>query len=147
MKEELQKKLKEDHPEIFQMLYIDKDDYNRTQSEPESRPGLAIEMFGIECGDGWYKLIDCLCETIDMICQREKDKIPQVHQIKEKYGGLRFYLGGIHKKYADRISGAVSMAEKMSYNICEKCGTTEDVIVDKTGWIRTKCKECRDKDE
>jgi len=147
MDEKLQKMLKQDHPELFELLYIDEEPDEETKDRIEDGMGLSIEWFGIECDDGWYDLIDTLCDTIDMLCQREKDKIPQVHQIKEKFAGLRFYLGGIHTKYADRISGAVSMAEKMSYNICEKCGTTEDVTVDEGGWIKTKCKKCREEEK
>ena len=78
MKEELQKKLKEEHPEIFKMLYFDEEDMPEEYLDEDSNaePMLAIEMFGIECGDGWYDLIDTLCETIEMYFQSDnKDKI------------------------------------------------------------------------
>lgn len=148
MKEELQKKLKNKHQELFEMLYFDEDDMPEEYLDEESnaRPMLAIELFGIECGDGWYDLIDTLCDTIENYFHSNKDEIPKVHQVKEKFGGLRFYTGGIHEDYADKVWGAISMSERMSYKICETCGTTEDVIVDESGWIKTKCKKCRDRD-
>jgi len=66
----------------------------------------------------------------------------RVDQIKEKFGGLRFYYSGGD----DYIDGMVSMAESMSYTICESCGTTENVGNTK-GWIYTCCKSCYDKND
>lgn len=56
---------------------------------------------------------------------------PRFTQIKEKYGGLRLY-------------GASSLEEpleKLSYNTCEKCGSTQNIGTTQ-GWIKTLCKEC-----
>ena len=64
----------------------------------------------------------------------------QIDQVKEKYGGLRFYYtGGDHT-----IDGMVSLAESLSYKICEDCGSTKDIGYTK-GWIATMCKECYEK--
>lgn len=59
----------------------------------------------------------------------------QIQQIKEKFGGLRFYYSGGD----DEISGMVRMAELWAGRSCEKCGN-----VGKRrdgGWIRTLCDE------
>jgi hypothetical protein len=64
----------------------------------------------------------------------------QIDQIKEKFGGLRFYYSGGD----DEISGMVNLAENMSYGICETCGTTENVGRTQ-GWIYVVCKSCYDK--
>lgn len=54
-------------------------------------------------------------------------------QVKEKFGGLRFYyLGG-----DEYISGLSAMAESMSYVTCEECGNPGKP--NKIGWIRTLC--------
>jgi hypothetical protein len=63
------------------------------------------------------------------------DEVPQVevHQIKEKFGGLRFYYGGGDAE----ISGMVRMAESWADVACEECGA-----IGKRrdgGWIRTLC--------
>jgi hypothetical protein len=69
-----------------------------------------------------------------------KNLIPmtmQIDQIKEKFGGLRFYYSGGD----EAICGMVNLAESLSYKICEDCGSTKDIGYTK-GWITTMCKEC-----
>jgi hypothetical protein len=107
------------------------------------------------CGDGWYDLLDTLCGTIqhhinwklksnEYAVQRgEAEPIePEtlqfvVGQVKEKFGGLRFYgMGG-----DDFTSGAISMAESMSFKICETCGAPGRPTND--GWITTTCDGCK----
>lgn len=63
-----------------------------------------------------------------------------VTQIKEKFGGLRYYYNGGD----DEIAGMVSLAENLSYHICENCGSTKDIGYTK-GWITTMCRECYEK--
>lgn len=54
-------------------------------------------------------------------------------QVKEKFGGLRFYyMGG-----DDYIRGLENMAESMSYRTCEECGAPGTSTGG--GWIRTLC--------
>jgi hypothetical protein len=54
-------------------------------------------------------------------------------QVKEKFGGLRFYTN----VYTDEISGMMSMAEGMSYRTCEVCGNPGRA--NNYGWISTLC--------
>jgi hypothetical protein len=70
----------------------------------------------------------------------EEVKIHQVEatQVKEKLSGLRFYYSGGD----DEIRGMVSLAESLSYRICEECGCPGDVSV-RGGWYKTLCKDCR----
>jgi hypothetical protein len=60
-----------------------------------------------------------------------------IDQVKEKFGGLRFYYHGGD----DMIDGMVSFAESLSYRICEFCGSSENVG-HTNGWIFTVCKNC-----
>jgi hypothetical protein len=100
-------------------------------------------QFGFECGDGWYMLLKSLMSSIEWHLDPEhtwprKDRLPfQIDQIKEKFGGLRFYYSGGD----DVIRGMVSLAEKLSYEICEYCGSTKNVTQTK-GWITTLCEDC-----
>jgi hypothetical protein len=66
------------------------------------------------------------------------DIIPKVNwidvqQIKEKFGGLRFYYDGGD----DHISGMVDMAESWANHTCETCGNKGERR--SGGWIRTLC--------
>lgn len=62
-------------------------------------------------------------------------EVPQVevHQIKEKFGGLRFYYGGGD----EQIAGMVRMAESWADVACEECGAIGQRR--SGGWIRTLC--------
>lgn len=57
----------------------------------------------------------------------------RVAQIKEKFGGLRFYYDGGD----DEISGMVRMAESWASHTCEDCGNKGKQRGG--GWIRTLC--------
>ena len=133
MNEKLDNYLVEKYPKIFVNRYEDK--------------MKTLMCWGFEHNDGWFWLIDQLCESIQNHIDSnnkyssEDKQISQVvaDQVKEKFGGLRFYHSG-----GDRhIEGMVSMAENMSYSICEFCGSTENVG-STSGWIYTICKECYD---
>lgn len=58
-------------------------------------------------------------------------------QVKEKFGGLRFYYSGGD----EFVRAAVTMAEEMSYVTCEECGAPG--TTDGKGWISTRCEEHR----
>lgn len=108
----------------------------------EENPEGPIEPmeFGIECGKGWYWLLDNLMSEITTYLKdNEHRDIPlvRVTQIKEKFGGLRFYYDGGD----DYVHGMVWLAEGLSYKICETCGSTEEVS-QTGGWIKTICKKC-----
>ena len=64
-------------------------------------------------------------------------EIPQVivRQIKEKFGGLRFYYDGGD----EYVSGVVDMAESWAGKTCETCGSLG--VRRNGGWIRTLCDE------
>lgn len=101
--------------------------------------------------DGWIQLIDDLCGAIQSRVDNWKmwnaegeHTCPQVTctQVKEKFGGLRFYtIGG-----DEQTEGMIRMAEHMSYRMCINCATREN-IVRTEGWITYKCKSCAEKDE
>lgn len=92
--------------------------------------------WGIECGDGWYEILDGLC---NLILQHEQQMdLDQYYpvkfdQVKEKYGGLRVYFSGGD----DYIEGLVDMTESISYKTCEVCGNAGKS--NKEGWISTLC--------
>ena len=133
--------------------------------------------WGLECGDGWYNIIDVLCslltseyrgaqsryeyikdkvdqptygfkpdgdpvgkiitqELIDEAkakMEEEAAKVPVASQVKEKFGGLRFYVNAATDKHYNYIS----FAESMSYRTCEECGAPGKRYTD--GWHTTLC--------
>ena len=133
MKEELESKLRKSHSEI-------------------------IGETAIEVGDGWYNILDLLCDEVKnhldwhngegeyehrKQCMGKGYKfVPQLKatQIKEKFGGLRFYTEGGD----EYVVGLVAMAERLSGRICESCGSIG--VKNKEGWIRTLCSICREKE-
>lgn len=60
-------------------------------------------------------------------------KVPVAVQVKEKFGGLRFYVQAATDKHYNYIS----FAESMSYRTCEKCGAPGKTYTD--GWHTTLC--------
>ena len=124
-----QNELVKKYPEFFEYL------------RDHKGPIIPIQ-FGFECGDGWYWLISNLMGEIHNHCKSNKKPYPEIVQIKEKYGGLRFYYNG----GSELIHGMVHFAETLSYQICESCGTTENVTTnDLPEWIFTLCDTCRKK--
>jgi hypothetical protein len=187
MREELDKKLCEKYPELFKHRHAD--------------PTLTPMAWGFDCGDGWYNLIDALCNTItnreqnverdrqynrdyakmreaalegdwslfndryldtqigglknketnkyvDWVQQQRDHLLGEIpawlqnvepvdrtvcEQVKEKFGGLRFYF----MSGDEFVQGAVALAERMSYTICEECG--EPGKLRSGGWMRTLC--------
>ncbi len=94
-------------------------------------------MFGIECGLGWFDIIEQLLKTIEWSIKVNKHPAIQITQIKEKFGGLRFYYDGGD----DYIYGLASFAERMCDLTCEHCGSNVDIGTT-SGWITTLCRIC-----
>lgn len=130
MNSELQNQLVAKYPSIFREFGIE----NKTAASS------CISWFGIECGDGWFNLIDNLCDAM----QSEADYVNRLYprmkfavvaaQVKEKYGSLRFYADFVYdyaidsdsdsyilRKHINHINGMISFAEKLSMTTCENC--------------------------
>jgi len=115
MTKELEEQLYKKYPNLF---------IQRRWSIQESAMG-----WGFQCDDGWYELIDVLCSKLSSNVEATT--------VKEKFGGLRFYINnGTDKDYE-----LIFQAQRDSYRICESCGSTNQVKQTK-GWISTLCKKC-----
>ena len=60
-------------------------------------------------------------------------RVPVAVQVKEKFGGLRFYV----KAATDEHYNYISFAESMSYRTCDQCGNPGKTYTD--GWHTTLC--------
>jgi DNA-directed RNA polymerase subunit RPC12/RpoP len=135
MTKELDEKLVNTYPKIFANRYGDMK--------------TTCMCWGFSCGNGWYWLIDKLCSQLQWNTDHNNSgsnegKNPQIvaSQVKEKFGGLRFYVEGATSEQ----HAIISWAESLSYGICETCGSTKDVHQTE-GWVYTECPDCRFKRE
>lgn len=87
---------------------------------------------------GWRKAFGTqLCDELkaELESAGYMDKY-RITDIKEKYGGLRWYDNGNTSKGHEIIS----KYEDMSYRICIKCGKPATRVT--TGWISPYCDDC-----
>jgi hypothetical protein len=94
---------------------------------------------GFDVRPGWETLVDSLCGILEQSIAYLPPEVRseyQCAQIKEKFGSLRFYMTA----ETDYMNGAISMAEEMSYHICETCGLPGETRPG--GWILTLCDRC-----
>lgn len=107
-----------------------------------------FQAYGVQCGAGWkglYEPLLQLCTTHGV----------EVAQVKEKFGGLRFYTTGAIDAGFQLL---IEAAEEYSYRTCEDCGEHgfrwnielgEQVSKvttgpsETSGWIRSLCAPCR----
>ncbi len=108
------------------------EDYPRVFKAGRPRCG-----FGV--GKGWEVLVRELCQGIEDLLPEESDF--SVQQVKEKFGGLRFYLSGAPSWYHLTVRGA----ESSSYQTCETCGkygSPKTPDGNPYGWWKTVCDDC-----
>jgi ribosomal protein L37AE/L43A len=105
-------------------------------------PKWPYELFGIECGKGWEHLYQPLIDYVEKynIGKEGNDRM-EIHQIKEKFGGLRFYTNF----YTDELRDMIRKAEVESFHTCEVCGKHIDEPINENYWIYAECKDCHEK--
>ncbi len=149
MREELDALLCKKYPEIF-----------KDRNAPITETSMC---WGFSIGDGWFDLIDNLCEIIMLpldnelrmlkyyeedteanhkLIKQSKEKIkllefdiPIAAQVKEKFGGLRFYAHPLN----ERTTALISVTEGFSFRVCEECGNKGKLY--KLSWHKTLCEK------
>lgn len=91
----------------------------------------------LDVGEGWRPLLRKLMEDLFKLGWRGR-----VDQIKEKFGGLRFYanLHGIPDKHDQKATDLIVQAMEDSETICEECGDPGR-IRGFHGWMFCRCDE------
>lgn len=105
-----------------------------------------LMCFGFECGGGWFQIIYDLSVSIENHAEKLKangvsdDLLPCVTQVKEKFGGLRFYVDNLYGDMCELIDAA----EALSQQTCDVCGApaNRQYIND---WLLTICDTCANK--
>ena len=95
---------------------------------------------GFYSGPGWNIILDTLCPILEhhvLSLPQELQADIYVVQVKEKFGGLRFYMN----QSTPYMDGAISMAENLSYSICEQCGAPG--TRGGSGYVQTLCAKHR----
>lgn len=97
--------------------------------------------WGIECGRGWYHLIDNLCYHLQQLT--DNDGHPQIEfvQVKEKFGSLRIYVN----EASEMQHLLIEFVENLSCTVCENCGKPGNIIDNGHYWIKTLCDDCMEK--
>ena len=103
----------------------------------------------ISCDKGWYKLLVDTNRKMNMMWPNY-----EIHQVKEKFGSLRFYWGissedkdwealdeNISKTIYEIMGDIANSAESRSSRICEDCGKFGTTTV-LNYWYRTLCPAC-----
>ena len=104
------------------------DEYDYTYTELDSMP----EGWRLAFGDEMVERIQQELVKFNFV-----DKY-RINQIKEKWGGLRWYDGGYPEN--SEINDIVSRYEELSYKICIRCGKPAEWI--SKGWISPYCTDC-----
>ena len=93
---------------------------------------------GFDLRPGWETLVHTLCSILEFQIKHLPEELRSnfyCAQVKEKFGGLRFYMTAS----ALEMEGAITMAENMSLHICEECGKPGQRR--SGGYILTLCDE------
>ena len=99
-------------------------------------------------GNGWYEIIRELSEKLEPLCAANSECYAV--QIKEKLGGLRFYISSFHTDEMTAPPGTVLIthknfieeAEAKSFKTCENCGKPGKAKKNPRGWLKTLCDDC-----
>ena len=137
-----------------------KNKYDPDIYDKEIEPINDLMVFGMQCDNGWYDLLDDLFSKIQVYLNKhlELKRSFKVDEVKEKYGTLRVYYSG-GDTYIDDL---ISKAENKSETICEVCGakgklctTAYDIEFlngsfykvpsDDRGWFKVLCKSDAEK--
>jgi len=117
--------------------------------------------WGFNIGRGWQWILANLCEQLEFI-NKETGINVVFEQIKEKFGGARFYFrteldescGIKYAQYQEKavfwrniISLMINSAEESCDYYCAGCGETKHDMITIGGWVFDLCEKCLEKDK
>ncbi len=85
----------------------------------------------IDCGKGWWPL---LAELDSKLADIDPDYT--IYQIKEKFGGLRYYFAPSFPNRAPEMNALVTEYERRCGQLCEVTGK-EGVLMVRNGYFKT----------
>lgn len=121
--------------ENTERLYSDFDHLFRDRNKPEKE---SLMCWGFTCGDGWFPLVYAIARMITEYVKAHPEAECAAFQVKEKFGGLRFYIRGGD----DTLHRMIWEEAQKSFAICETCSAPAIVRTSPTGAVRTLCDGC-----
>ena len=93
---------------------------------------------GFEHDDGWFDILWRLCQDLEPMVAIEEagGQKFEVLQVKEKFGGLRFY---VNCRGNEAMSQRIGIAADESFRTCEVCGQSGTLRENRS--IKTLCDE------
>ena len=109
---------------------------------------VALEAIMRRIPDGWGRWISCDAGWYPIIVELDRDLAAldpdyELHQVKEKFGGLRFYARSRNPDLVDAFAERIKQAEQLCDRTCETCGAPGE-LHDEFSWIRTLCNQHAD---
>jgi hypothetical protein len=103
--------------------------------------GYSLEMAKESVGKGWHPLLERIFLALKPDVVYERKPKGYVIQVKEKFGTLRVYLGGVEMAWVDSYVDGLCDASSV---ICEDCGNPGRIRSLNEGrtWVRTLCDSC-----
>jgi hypothetical protein len=124
--------------EMIQKRFVEKLMTAYPQLFPKDADGQPREPdCGAWCPVGWQPMVEELCSKLTQIVDKKKLAF-QIEQIKEKFGGLRFYYS-YEGDRAPEIADLIHETEQRSFKICEVTGEEGDLCIKGKGygWMKT----------
>lgn len=122
------------HPKIFR--------------ERNMSPQETCMCWGLEVGEGWLPVIDQGCRAMETV-ERLYGVSVIAQQVKQKFGGLRFYYlldsDLPDEKASKMVRRIVRAMENECSETCERCGEKPATTKGSKGWIVCLCDECRNR--
>lgn len=95
-----------------------------------TRREMSIDDLTKQVGPGWKSIVENLINDLFLLGWNG-----EYVQIKEKFGGLRFYIQNGNTEIRQRIH----QAEQESVRTCDVCGNDGTVETNEQGWYNARC--------
>ena len=92
--------------------------------------------------EAWRKTFgEQMAAELDEVLKKENySEKYRIVQIKEKFGGLRWYDNGVPTSIHKEVQDIIRKYENLSEKICIRCG--KPATHKTSGWITYVCEEC-----
>jgi uncharacterized protein YfkK (UPF0435 family) len=108
---------------------------------PKTLKGLSY----FEINEGWKELVEEITSKIEVVNNKySPSSYIRAAQVKQKFGGLRYYISieEIDEQDVRYVYDMIAEAEKRSFTICEYCGSPANTSRDRP-YVETLCDEHR----